>query len=62
MIDELNLKGYTVGGAQVSKKHGGFIVNFDNATGQDVIDVINHIKSEVFAKFGIKLEVEQRII
>ncbi|HHX70098.1 MAG TPA: UDP-N-acetylmuramate dehydrogenase [Gallicola sp.] len=62
MIDELNLKGYTVGGAQVSKKHGGFIVNFDNATGQDVIRVIDHVKSKVFAKFGVELEVEQRII
>lgn len=62
MIDELNLKGYSVGGAKVSKKHSGFIVNHNNATGQDVIAVINHVKSEVYKRFGVKLEVEQRII
>lgn len=62
IIDELNLKGYTVGGAQISKKHGGFIVNFNQATGQDIIDIINHVKKLTIEKFGVELEVEQRII
>lgn len=62
IIDELNLKGYTVGGAQISKKHGGFIVNFNQATGQDIIDIINHVRKLTLAKFGVELEVEQRII
>lgn len=62
LIDELKLKGYTVGGAKVSEKHGGFIVNFNNAKGSDIIAVIKHVKSKVFEKFNVELEVEQRII
>lgn len=62
IIDELNLKGYTVGGAQISKKHGGFIVNINQATGQDIIDIINHVRELTKKKFGVELEVEQRII
>jgi UDP-N-acetylmuramate dehydrogenase len=62
MIDELSLKGYRVGGAEVSKKHGGFIVNIDNATGQDIINVIKHVQQKVREKFNVDLEIEQRII
>ena len=62
MIQELNLKGYQVGGAKVSEKHGGFIVNFNNARGKDILEVISHVKREVFKKYGVDLEVEQRII
>lgn len=62
MLDELGLKGFTVGGAKISEKHSGFIVNFNNATGQDILDVIDHVKSKVLDKFGVELEVEQRII
>lgn len=62
MIDELNLKGFTVGGAQISKKHGGFIVNFNKASGEDVLKIIEKVKIEVKNKFGVDLEVEQRII
>lgn len=62
IMDELGLKGFTVGGAKISEKHGGFIVNFDNATGQDIIDIITHVKTKVFEKFSVDLEVEQRII
>ena len=40
LLDELNLKGYTVGGAQISKKHSGFIVNVNNATGEDILNLI----------------------
>lgn len=62
MLDELGLKGFTIGDAQVSEKHSGFIVNVGNATGQDILALINHVQKEVKNKFGVDLEVEQRII
>lgn len=62
MLDELGLKGYIVGGAQVSKKHSGFIVNSANATGEDILALIKHIQNKVKERFDINLEVEQRII
>ena len=62
MLDELGLKGYTIGGAQVSKKHSGFIVNVNNATGEDILSLIKHIQKKVKERFDINLEVEQRII
>lgn len=62
MIESLGLKGYTVGGAQVSEKHAGFIVNNNNATGQDIIELIEVIKAKVLKKFGVDLEIEQRIL
>ncbi len=62
MIDELNLKGYSSGGAKISEKHGGFIVNVDNACGKDVIDIIQHVQDLVKKKYGVDLEVEQRVI
>jgi len=62
MIDELQLKGYRIGGAEVSKKHGGFIVNVENATGHDIISVIKYVQDRVKEKFNVDLEIEQRII
>jgi len=62
MLDELGFKGYTIGGAQVSKKHSGFIVNINNATGDDILKIINEIRKKVKEVFNIDLEVEQRII
>lgn len=62
MIDELGLKGYAVGGAKVSEKHSGFIINYNNATGNDIITLINGIKGKVAEAFKVDLEVEQRII
>ncbi|MRH99159.1 UDP-N-acetylmuramate dehydrogenase [Kriegella sp. EG-1] len=62
IIDELNLKGYTVGGAKISEKHGGFIINFNNASGNDILQIIRDVKSKVMDYFGVDLEVEQRII
>jgi len=62
MIDELGLKGYSVGGAKVSEKHGGFIVNFDHASGGDILEVISEVKRQVQERFDVDLEVEQRII
>lgn len=62
LIEELSLKGFTIGGAKISEKHGGFIINHDNATGQEIIAVINEVKKRVKEHFGINLEIEQRII
>lgn len=62
IMDDLGLKGFTIGGAKISEKHGGFIINFNNARGQDIIDIIEHVKVKVEEKFGVNLEVEQRII
>lgn len=62
MLDELNLKGFSVGGAQVSEKHSGFIVNKGNATGRDILDLIESIQIKVKNHFNVDLEVEQRII
>lgn len=62
MLDELNLKGYSVGGAQISEKHSGFIVNKGDATGSDILNLIKEVQKRVKAKFGVDLEVEQRII
>jgi UDP-N-acetylmuramate dehydrogenase len=56
------LSGYTVGGAKISEKHGGFIVNFNNATGEDILAVIKHAQKMVKDRHGVELEVEQRII
>lgn len=62
IIQDLGLKGYKIGGAQISQKHGGFIINVDNAKGKDIIALIDHIQEEVNSAYGFKLEVEQRII
>lgn len=62
IMDELGLKGFAVGGAKISEKHGGFIVNQGNATGQDILQLIDQIQKMVKNKFNITLEVEQRII
>jgi UDP-N-acetylmuramate dehydrogenase len=62
MIDELNLKGFTIGGAKISEKHGGFIINHNNATGQDIIDIIKEVKKGVMDRFNVDLQIEQRII
>ena len=62
MMDELALKGHSVGGAKISEKHGGFIVNFNNASGKDILNLIDYIQFRVKEKYGMYLEVEQRII
>ena len=62
LIDESGLKGYSIGGAQVSTKHAGFIVNKGNATAKDIIDLINYVKEKVYEKFGKTIEEEVKII
>lgn len=62
LIDECGLKGYTVGGAQVSTKHAGFIVNTGNATASDVIKLVETIKQKVQEKFNKDIDLEIEII
>lgn len=62
IIDDLGLKGTTIGGAKISEKHAGFIVNCDNATAQDVKLLIELIKKQVFSKHGITLQEEIKFI
>ena len=62
LIHDAGLQGYTSGGAQVSKKHAGFIVNIDNGTATDYLNVIHHFQEVVKNKFGVSLEPEVRII
>ena len=62
LIDDCGLRGYGVGGAQISDKHSGFIINKGNATCEDVINLIRHIQNTVNEKFNIQLEPEIRII
>lgn len=62
IIEEAGLKGFQVGGAQVSIKHAGFVVNLGNATAKDVLDLTNYMKEKVYEKFGKQLELEVEII
>ncbi|GKT03400.1 UDP-N-acetylmuramate dehydrogenase [Furfurilactobacillus entadae] len=62
LIMDSQLQGYTSGGAQVSTKHAGFIVNVGGATATDYLAVIAHVQETVFEKFGVRLETEVRII
>ena len=62
LIDESGLKGYSIGGAEVSTKHAGFIVNKGNATAKDIIDLINYVKEKVYEKFGKEIHEEVKII
>ena len=62
LIEEAGLKGFAVGGASVSEKHAGFVVNNGRATFQDVIAVMNGVRNEVLRQFGVTLEPEVKII
>ncbi len=62
MIDEAGLKGFTIGGAQVSEKHAGFVVNKGGATFSDVLRVMHAVRLRVYERFGVELEPEVRII
>ena len=62
LIQDCGLKGYTVGGAQVSEKHSGFVINTGNATGEDVRKVISHVQKIVKEKTGYFLECEVKCI
>lgn len=62
LIQDAGLMGYTIGGAQVSEKHAGFVINRGGATCADVKALIAHIQQEVFRQFGVQLEPEVRML
>ena len=62
LIDKCGLKGYQIGGAQVSTKHAGFIVNTGGATAKDVLDLIDYVKAQVYKITGKLIELEIEIM
>lgn len=60
LIQDAGLMGYSIGGAQVSEKHAGFVVNKGGATARDILDLIEYIQNTVKDKFGVNLEPEVR--
>lgn len=62
LIDKCGLKGYNVGGAYVSNKHANFIINKDNASSEDILSLIEVIKSRVKEEFNVDLELEQIVV
>lgn len=62
LIQDAGLKGHSIGGAAVSEKHSGFVINKNNATAKDILDLIIHIQDTVKEKFGVQLHPEVRII
>lgn len=62
LIEQCGLKGYTIGGAQVSEKHAGFVINRGNATATDVLALMKNVTDIVLKKTGVLLEPEIRVI
>ena len=62
LIEDSGLKGYKIGGAEVSTLHAGFIVNAGNATSKDILDLIKYIQETVQKNYGVLLETEVKII
>lgn len=62
LIQDAGLKGYSIGGAAVSEKHSGFVINKNKATAKDILDLISHIQDEVKKQFDVDLHPEVRII
>jgi len=58
LIDDAGLKGYSVGGAQVSEKHAGFIINKGSATAADIMELASHVQTVINEKFGVEIERE----
>ena len=62
LIDQAGLKGYSIGGAEVSIKHSGFIINKGNAAAEDILNLAEYVEQEVYKKFGKKIELEIEVI
>ena len=62
LIEDSGLKGYTVGGAAISEKHAGFVINKGGATYEDIKDLSDHVKKTVMDKFGVPMEHEVRFL
>ncbi|MCR4756309.1 MAG: UDP-N-acetylenolpyruvoylglucosamine reductase, partial [Butyrivibrio sp.] len=58
LIEDAGLRGFSVGDAQVSEKHCGFVVNKGSATSSEIYDLIKHVQKTVYDKFNVKLEPE----
>ena len=61
-LQECGLKGYTVGGARLSEKHGGFVINCGGATASDILAVMEHIEAVIYDTYGVNLEREVQIL
>ena len=62
LIEELGLKGMKKGGAMVSEKHANFIINYKNATGEDIKELIEYVHDEVLKKYNVDMKVEQEFV
>ena len=62
LIQDAGLKGFSVGDAQVSEKHSGFVINRGNATTQDILTLVQEVQEKVFQDFGVKLEMEVKVV
>ena len=62
LIEDAGLKGFTVGGAQVSEKHAGFVINTGTATASDIWNLCQEVRKKVFAQFGVELEPEIQMV
>lgn len=62
LIDEAGLKGFSIGGASISSKHAGFVINTGNATAKDVLELIEYVQKIIYEKFNIEIEPEIEII
>ena len=62
LISDAGLQGYRIGGAQVSEKHAGFVINRDHASAKDVLELVEHIKKTVLESQGVQLECEIKIL
>ena len=62
LIMDAGLRGYRVGGAQISEKHCGFVINTGDATAEDVMKLIRHVQEEVRGQFGVELEMEVKTL
>ncbi len=62
LIEQSDLKGFRIGGAMVSPKHAGFVINYENATSEDIIKLILHCQKTVKDKFGVDLETEIKFV
>lgn len=62
LIHDAGLKGYRVGGAMVSEKHSGFVINYDNATATDIINLMKDVRKKVYEEFQVTLEPEVKIL
>ncbi len=62
LIEDLGLKGKKIGGAMISEKHANFVINYDNASGDDIKKLIIETKMKVYEKYGIDLKIEQEFV